>query len=54
MMAWFSMRPVIAESTVTWKTTAVVAPMAIDPPVVPLAPVPSRTRTVRDPARYSP
>jgi hypothetical protein len=54
MMAWFSMRPVIAEFTVTRKATEVPAPMASDPPVVPLAPVPRRTRTVRVAAMYSP
>jgi hypothetical protein len=54
MMAWFSMRPVIAESTLTRNATDVAAPMASAPPVVPLAPVPRRTRTVRVAAMYSP
>jgi hypothetical protein len=54
MMAWFWMRPVIEESTVTRNATVVVAPIAIVPPVVPFALVPSRTRTVREPVRYSP
>jgi hypothetical protein len=54
MMAWFSMRPVAVTSTVTRNATLVEAPMAIVPPVVPFAPVPRRTRTVRDAAMYSP
>jgi hypothetical protein len=54
MTAWFSMRPVTVESTFTRKATVVVAPMFSAPPVVPLAPVPRRMRTVREPERYSP
>ena len=54
MMAWFSMRPVIDEFTVTRKATVVDAPMIIEPPAAPVAPVPRRTRTVRVPAMYSP
>jgi hypothetical protein len=54
MMAWFWMRPVIDEFTVTRKATVVAAPILIVPPVVPFAPVPRRTRTVRDAERYSP
>jgi len=54
MMAWFSMSPLTKEFTVTRKATVTDAPIAIVPPVVPLAPVPNRTRTVRDPDRYSP
>jgi hypothetical protein len=54
MMAWFWMSPVIDESTFTRKATVAVAPIAIVPPTAPVAPVPRRTRTVRDPARYSP
>jgi hypothetical protein len=54
MTAWFSMRPVMAELTVTRNAMDVDAPTASAPPSVPVAPVPRRTRTVRDPARYSP
>jgi hypothetical protein len=54
MMAWFSMRPVAVTSTVTRNATVTEAPMLIAPPVVPFAPVPRRTRTVRVPAMYSP
>jgi hypothetical protein len=54
MMAWFSMSPVTVASTFTRKATVVVAPMLSAPPAVPFAPVPRRTRTVREPAMYSP
>jgi hypothetical protein len=54
MMAWFSMSPVIDESTVTRNAIVVDAPMAIVPPIALVAPVPSRTRTVREAERYSP
>jgi hypothetical protein len=54
MMAWFSISPLMDAFTVTRNATVVEAPMARAPPVVPFAPVPSRTRTVRDPDRYSP
>jgi hypothetical protein len=53
-MAWFWMRPVDAESTVTRNATVTDVLTSISPPVVPFAPVPRRTRTVRDAARYSP
>jgi hypothetical protein len=48
------MSPLTVELTVTRNATEVDAPIAIVPPVVPLAPIPSRTRTVRDADRYSP
>jgi hypothetical protein len=54
MIAWFEMRPVTDESTFTRNATVLVSPIAIVPPVVLLAPVPRRTRTVRDAAMYSP
>jgi hypothetical protein len=54
MIAWFWMSPMIDAFTVTWKATVVDALMAIEPPMVPFAPVPRRTRTVREPERYSP
>ncbi len=54
MMAWFSMSPLMDESTVTRKAMVVPAPMPRAPPAAPFAPVPSRTRTVREPDRYSP
>jgi hypothetical protein len=50
MMAWFSMSPVTVASTFTRKATDTCAPMARAPPIVPFAPVPRRTRTVRDAA----
>ncbi len=54
MIAWFWMTPETDESTVTRNTTEVDAPMFIVPPDVPFAPVPSRTRTVREAEMYSP
>jgi len=54
MMAWFSMRPLSVEVTVARKANDIDALMAMVPPVVPLAPVPRRTRTVRDADTYSP
>jgi hypothetical protein len=54
IVAWFWMRPVIDESTFTWNLMVVEAPMAMVPPVVAVAFVPRRTRTVREPVRYSP
>jgi len=54
MVAWFWMRPLTRELIVTSNDTLIVPPIGTAPPVVPLAPVPSRIRTVRDEAMYSP
>jgi hypothetical protein len=54
MMAWFWMSPVIDAFTLTSNAIVADALMAIAPPVVPFAPTPSRTRTVREAAMYSP
>jgi hypothetical protein len=52
--AWFETVPSVVASTVTRKTTVDVSLRAMLPPVVPFAPVPSRTLTVRDADTYSP
>jgi hypothetical protein len=52
--AWFEMLPSAVESTVTRNTTVVASLGAIVPPVVPFAPVPRRTFTVRVAETYSP
>ena len=54
MVAWFWMRPLTRELMVTRKATLVDPPTGTAPPVVPLAPVPRRIRTVRDEEMYSP
>jgi hypothetical protein len=48
------MRPFTLELIVARNATVAVAPMAMFPPALLVAPVPSRTRTVRDAPRYSP
>jgi hypothetical protein len=46
--------PRVVASTVARNTTVVVALGAIVPPALAFAPVPRRTRTVRDAEMYSP
>ncbi len=53
-VAWFAIVPSTVPSGRTRNTTVVEALLASVPPTVALAPVPSRTRTVRDAAMYSP
>ena len=49
-MAWLKIEPVALPSTVTLNFTTTEALIAKEPPFVPVAPVPTRTRTVRVPA----
>ena len=51
---WLLTVPSVAASTVTRKATVVDTPGARVPPAAAFAPVPSRTRTVREPEMYSP
>jgi hypothetical protein len=53
-VAWFAICPSTTPSGRTRNTTIVEAFLASVPPTAALAPVPSRTRTVRDAAMYSP
>jgi len=54
MTAWFWIRPFAVALIVARKATVVESLMAMLPPVVPFAPWPRRTRTVREADRYSP
>jgi hypothetical protein len=53
-LAWLAMVPSTVPSALTLKTTVVDPEAAMVPPADALAPVPSRTCTVRDADRYSP
>ncbi len=48
------MSPEAPALTVARNAAEIDTPIAIEPPVEPLAPVPKRIRTVREAARYSP
>ena len=54
IVAEFEIVPSGLPSTLTWNTTVLVEVAAMLPPAVPFAPVPRRTRMVRDAAMYSP
>ena len=54
IVAWLLTVPSVAASTVTRKVIVEDALGASDPPALPVAPVPTRTRTVREAAMYSP
>jgi hypothetical protein len=53
-MPWLLTVPSVVASTVTRNATVVDTPGARLPPAAAVAPVPRRTRTVRDAEMYSP